>query len=137
MAQAITRRRKKLQTAEPTVDFERALAADNPTGEDGDEHSDDETDDGREKDEKNRFCPAAKNEGLEADVSDRGPPVAAHERVRGTRGQTEDEGNSVPGDGAEEASEEDFLVHHFDVEHALADGLGDGGVEKAGGHEIR
>ncbi len=42
MAQAIARSRKKLEAAEPAVDSEGALAADDPTGENGDGHGDDE-----------------------------------------------------------------------------------------------
>ena len=42
MTEAVARGRKKLQAAEPAVDSEGALAADDPTGENGDGHGDDE-----------------------------------------------------------------------------------------------
>jgi hypothetical protein len=51
-------------------------------------------------------------------------------------GQAEDEGDQIPKDGAEQAGEQNFLVHHLDVDHAFADGLGDGGAEDEGGDEI-
>jgi len=77
----------ELQAAKPAINFERAIAADNPTGENGDKHGDEEADDRRKENKKNRFYPAAKDEGFETCVSDCGAAISAHECVRGTRRQ--------------------------------------------------
>src|SRR6266576_2791007 len=69
-------------------------------------------------------------------MSDGSAAVAAHEGVRGTGGQSEDQRNQVPGDRTEEAGEEHLFIHHFDTDHPLADGLGHRGAENEGGDEI-
>ncbi len=62
--------------------------------------------------------------------------VSAHEGVRGTGRQAEDQRNEVPGDGAEKAGKEHLFIHHFNTDHPLADGLGHGGAENEGSDEV-
>src|SRR6266849_1881821 len=65
-----------------------------------------------------------------------GAAISANESVRGTGGETQNEGDQVPSNRAQQASEEDLLIDELDVNHALANGAGDGGAENAGGNEI-
>src|SRR5882762_5904343 len=62
--------------------------------------------------------------------------VSAHEGVRGTGRQAEDQRNEVPGDSAEKAGKEHPFIHHFNTDHPLADGLGHGGAENEGSDEV-
>src|SRR3989441_6352740 len=100
----------KLQAAKPFVYFLRALAADEPTGGHSDGHSNKQAEEGSEKDEYDRLRPAAQDDRAETGFSDSSATIAAHERVRRAGGQTENERDHVPGDGAEQAGEEDVLV---------------------------
>ena len=112
------------------------LAANNPAGSDGEQNGENHADDGREKNKEYGLDPAGQDEGLETGMSDGGSAVAAHEGVRGTGGQAQNEGDEIPGDGAEQAGEKDLLGDQFDVNHALADGGGHGSAEDESGDEI-
>src|SRR5712691_1331950 len=127
---------KELQAAEPAVDLKRALFADDPTGENGDEHGDEEANDGREEDEKDGFGPAAQDKGTETCAGHGSTTVAAHKSVRRAGGEAEDESDEIPGDGPEESRQKDLLIDHLNVDHAFSDGLGDGGAENEGGDEV-
>src|SRR5216683_5771696 len=61
VAETVERGGEQLQAAEPAVDLEGPLLANDPTGGDGDPHADDEAEDGREKNEQDRFGPAAED----------------------------------------------------------------------------
>src|SRR6266487_6262867 len=127
---------KELQAAEPAVDLKWALFADDPTGENGDEHGDQEADDRGEEDEKDGFGPAAQDKGTETCAGHGSTPVAAHKSVRRAGGEAEDESNEIPGDGSEESRQKNLLIDHLNVDHAFSDGLGDGSAENEGGDEV-
>src|SRR5216683_1340551 len=82
VAQAVSSRGKELQAAKPTVNFQRALLANDPTGGDGDGRGDDHADDGREKNEQDWLRPAADDDGLKTGARHCGAAVAAHQGVR-------------------------------------------------------
>src|SRR6267143_2293551 len=90
VAEAVGSGRKKLQAAEPAVNFQRALCSDDPACGYGHGRTDEEADHWRKEDEQYRFGPAMKNEGAKTGVRNGGAAVAAHECVRGTGGETED-----------------------------------------------
>ncbi len=73
---------------------------------------------------------------LEAGVGNGSAAIAADERVGRTGGKTKNKSDQVPGNGAEEASEEDLLIDHLDVNHAFTNGGGDRGAEDEGGDKI-
>src|SRR6266436_46992 len=65
-----------------------------------------------------------------------GAPVAADKSVGRAGGEAENEGNEVPGNRAKQAGEKDLLIDELDVNHAFANGAGDGSAEDEGGDEI-
>src|SRR4029077_17070987 len=136
VAQAVSRRGKELQAAKPAVHFERTLLANDPTGSDRDRHGDAHADERSEKNEQNGFGPAANNDGLKTRVGHGGAAIAAHESVRRAGGQAKNEGDEVPENGSQQPGQQDLLVHHLDVHHAFANGLGDGRAEHKSGDEI-
>src|SRR5437773_9735299 len=127
---------KKLQSAEPAVDFQRALVADDPTGESREKNGKHHAKDRRQKNEKNGLDPALENQRLEPHVSHCSAAVAAHEGVRRTGGQAENQSGEVPGDGAKEAGENHLLVDQVDLDEAFSNGAGDGRAEEEGGNKI-
>src|SRR2546430_1339762 len=137
VTQAVAGRREKLQAAKPTVDLERALAMDNPTGQNGDGHPDEEADDRREKDEKNRLDPASEEDGFEAGVCDGRASVSGDQCVRITGGEAQAESNEITGDGAEQSGEDYFLIDHLYTDKTLRNRLGDGGAKPESGNEIK
>src|SRR4029077_15927183 len=129
VAQAVSGRGKQLQAPKPTVNFQRALLANDPTGSDGDAHRNEHADDGREKNEQDWLGPAADDDRLKTSIGYRSATITTHESVGRTGGQAENEGDEIPENGPEQPGEKNLLVHHFDVNHAFADGLSDGGAE--------
>src|SRR6266705_3433659 len=127
---------KELQAAEPAVDLKWALFADDPACGDGYNDAKEETDDGREEDEKDGFGPAAQDKGTETCAGHGSTTVAAHKSVRRTGGEAEDESDEIPGDGPEESRQKNLLIDHLNVDHAFSDGLGDGSAENEGGDEV-
>src|SRR6266446_1165046 len=65
-----------------------------------------------------------------------GASVAADKSVGRAGGEAENEGNEVPGNRAKQAGEKDLLIDELDVNHAFANGAGDGSAEDEGGDEI-
>src|SRR6266478_4411785 len=65
-----------------------------------------------------------------------GAPVAANKSVGRAGGEAENEGNEVPGNRAQQTGEQYLLIDEFDVNHAFANGAGDGSAEHEGGDEI-
>jgi hypothetical protein len=136
VAQAVSGRGNQLQAAKPAVNFQRALLANDPTSADGDARGNDHPNDGREKNEQDWLRPAADDDGLKTGVCHCGAAVATHESVRRTGGQAKNEGDEIPENGPEQPGEQNLLVHHFDVNHAFANGLSHGGAKHKSGDEI-
>ena len=136
MAEAEQRRGEQLQAAEPAVNFERALTANDPTGEDGQEDGENHANYGRQKDKSDRFDPAMEDEGFETGSGDGGATITANESVGRAGGEAENEGDQVPGNRAKQTGEKDLLIDKLDVNHAFADGAGDGSTEDESGDEI-
>ena len=72
---------------------------------------------------------------VRADGGDGGADDAADQRVRGTRGDTEEPGEQVPDDAADQAGEHQFQRHDVPVDEALGDrGRHGGGKERS--HQV-
>src|SRR3989442_5521407 len=56
--------------------------------------------------------------------------------MRAACGEPEIPGNDVPEDRAKESAQDNGLIHLVDVDHPLADGLGNGGPKAEGSHKI-
>ena len=126
MAEAEQRRGNELEATEPAVDSLRTHAVDDPAGDDREKSGKAQADDGREEDEEDGLDPAAENKRAEASVGDGSATVTAEECVGRASGQAKDERKEIPGDRAEKAREQDLLRNHLDMNHAFADGAGDG-----------
>ena len=130
VAEAVASGGDELKAAEPLINFQGALSADDPTRDDRNGHAEQHANQRREKNKHDGLKPAAEDESVEAGLCYRSATEAANQGVRRAGREAEDEGDCVPGNRAEQASEQDLLVHHFDVNHAFADGASDGGPEK-------
>src|SRR5215831_19479357 len=136
VAQAEKRRREELQPAEPAVDLEGTLAADDPARERGQHDRKKHSDDRRKENKENRFHPSGKYEGFEAGVGNRRSAVSTDQRVRRTGGKAEDQGNQVPGDRSEQPGEDDLLSDEVQADKAFTDCTGHGSAKKERGDKI-
>src|SRR6202040_3825740 len=120
----------------PAVDPSGTLAADNPAGEDGQDNGENHSNN-RGKEDKNHWLqPAREDQRLEPCVSNSSAAIAADESVGRTGGEAKNKGDQVPGNRAKQAGQENLLVDQFDVNHAFADGAGDGRAKNKGGDKI-
>src|SRR5712664_598143 len=79
----------ELQAAEPLIHFQRALPANDPTGDDGDGHAQEHADQRREKNKSDGLNPAAKDERAKAGFCYRCAAEAANQGVRRTGREAE------------------------------------------------
>jgi hypothetical protein len=128
--------RQKLQAAKPLIYFLRALTANDPAGDSGEKNRQKHTYDGRQENKDNGLNPATKDQRFETGVSDSSAAVAANQGVRRAGRKAEDQGDEIPSDGAEESGQQHLLGDMFNVDHAFADGAGDGGAEDERGDKV-
>src|SRR5882672_1615798 len=136
VAEAVAGGGDELQATEPLINSQRALPANDPTRDDGNGHAQEHANQRREKNKSDGLNPAAKDERAKAGFCDRCAAEAADQGVRRTGREAENERDQVPNNRAEQTGEQDLLVHHFDVNHAFADGAGDSGAEEKCRNEI-
>ena len=127
-----------MQSAEPGVDASRRLVAEDPKDGRHKDESEDEAHDGRDHDEDQSLIPTGSDDDLKcAGAHNSGSSHASDEGVRGGSGQAPPPGEEIPDNGAEQARDHDVLSDGFDMDHATADGFGDGGPKQEGGDEIK
>ncbi len=138
VAEAVGSGGEQLQAAEPGVDALRRLAAKNPENRGHEQERENEANDRGDHDEDEGLIPSGGDDDRKrTGTHDGGPGHATNESVRGGCGQAPPPRKQVPNDGAEQAADDDVLRHSFDVNHAAADGIGDGGAEQEGGNEVK
>ena len=89
MAETVASGGDELQAAEPLIHFQRALPANDPTGDDGDGHAQEHADQRREKNKSDGLNPAAKDERAKAGFCYRCAAEAANQGVRRTGREAE------------------------------------------------
>ena len=138
VAEAVGGGREELQFAEPGVDASRRLVAEDPKDGRHKNEGEDEAHDGCNHDKDQSLVPTGSDDDLEgAGANNSGSSHAPDEGVRGGSGQTPPPGEEIPNNGAEQACDHHVLSDGFDVDHATADGFGDGGPEQERGNEIK
>ncbi len=136
VAEAVASGGDELQAAEPLINFQGALPANDPTRDDRDGHSQEHAKQRREKNKDDGLNPAAKDERAEAGLCYCRATETTNQGVRGTGREAENQRDQVPNNRTEQTREQDLLVHQFDVNHALADGAGNSGAEEKCRDEI-
>src|SRR5579872_4045973 len=135
---------KQLEFAKPFVHGLRRLVLKNPMGGNHEDQAEDHAHDGGNDDKDESFVPPFRNDdgehgsgaGVNGGMHHRGAGISADQRMGGGSGQSPPPGKKVPDDGAKQSGHDDVFIDMIEANHALADGLGDGGAKEKSGEKV-
>src|SRR5581483_5226434 len=97
----------------------------------------DEAHDGSDHDKDESFIPARSDDHAERSrTHDGSSSHAADQRVRRRRRKSPPPGEQVPDNRAKQSADHHVLRDHTDINHAAANGFGDGGSQQESGQEV-